>query len=465
MVGLNSTLTLASGALSADSGALAITNNNIANVNTTGYSRQIVNLSADALDSAGTSQDNGVSFGGFTSVRDAVLQLGIQQKTSDAGSLNAQSALWSQIETGFSSTSSGLGSSLSNLFSAFSGLSTTPGDDAARQSALSSASNLVDAFHQAAATLSSAQTQADAGVSATVAQINQLSKEIAGLDGQLSTLAASGQDGGSAQDGGSIQDQRDTLTAQLAQLTGLSSTSTQSTPSLSTANGSPLVIGQTAFALQVSQGADGKTHIFDSQGQDITASLTGGSLGGALTMRDSSIPQLSTTLDGFASQFAAAMNTAQTTGYDANGSPGQAMFNLPSLSTDGTGAAAGITLALTSTSALAISSDGTAGNSGNVANLLAVQTQALSSGQNPTDTYASFVETIGNGSASVTGNLNATQSALTQLTTQQASESGVSIDEETTNLLRYQQAYTAAAKVISTINSLYTTLMNMSSAA
>ncbi len=453
MIGLNATLSLASQALSANTGALAITNNNIANVNTPGYSRQIVNLSADALATNGASQDNGVSFDNYTSVRDEVLNLGINQKTSSSSSLQTQSASWTQIESAFSNTNSGLGASLSNFFSALSGLSTSPNDAATRQSAFSAAGQLVDAFHQTAATLADAQTAANTGVAGTVATVNQLSKQIAALNGQLATTQGTGQDGGS------LQDQRDALTTQLAQLIGFTSTSTDSTPSLSTADGSPLVIGNMAYALQVTQGTDGQAHVVDSQGKDITSTITGGSLGGALTMRDESVPQLMGTLDQLTSQFASAMNTAQAKGYAQDGSTGQPMFTVPS----GAGSiTAGLSLALTNASGLAASSDGSAGSSGNLSNLLAVQTQALPAGQNPTDAYAGLVQTIGTSSAAVNSAASATSASLTQLTTQQASQSGVSIDEETTNLLRYQQAYTAAAKVISTINNLYSTLLNMS---
>ncbi len=444
---------MASQSLNAETGAMAITNNNIANVNTPGYSRQVVNLSSEALAGSGTSQDNGVTFAGFTSVRDELLQIGINQATSQSGSLNAQSASWAQIETGFSNTSSDVSSALSSFFSGISALSTSPGDSASRQSALSSAAQVVNAFHQAASTLTSAQTSADASISGTVQQINQLTTQIANLDGQISSLQQSGQDGGS------IQDQRDELTTQLAQLVGVSSTSTGTTPTLTTANGTPLVVGDQAYALQTTTGADGKTAVVDANGQDITADITGGSLGGAITTRDESVPQVLGALDQLATQFASAVNTAQTQGYDQNGSPGQAMFGLP---TDGSSAAAGISLALSAGTAIAASSDGTTGSSGNLTNLLAVQTSALPSGQTPTATYANLVQAIGSSSATVKSDLTATTAALTQLTTQQASTSGVSVDEETTNLLRYQQAYQAAAQVINTVNNIYSTLMTMS---
>lgn len=453
MYSLTGNLSLASQALNADTGALSVINNNLANANTQGYSRETVNLSAEALAGSGQSEVNGVSFGGFTSVRNQVLQLNINQKTSELGSLNTQSSAWSEIESGFSSSTGDLGSSLSNFFSAFSTLSTNPDDAATRQTALSSASQLVSAFHQAASVLSEAQAGADSSIRGTVDQINQLSSQIASLDGQLTTMQASGQDGGS------IADQRDALTTQLSQLVGVSSTSTSSTPSLAVGGGSPLVIGGTTYSLHVTQDLDGQARVIDAQGSDITAQLSGGSLGGALTMRDQSIPQQSQVLDTLASGFAAAVNNVQSQGYDKNGNPGRPMFSVPSA---GVGAAMGLSLSVADPSYLAISSDGSAGSSGNLPSLMAISTQALASGQTPLDTYAGLTQSMGSASAAVSGSASATSSALKQVTTQQASESGVSVDEETTNLLRFQQAYSAAAEVITTINNLFSIVLNMS---
>lgn len=452
MYGLTSILSTASEALNAETGAIAVTNNNIANVNTAGYSRQTVNLSAASLGGGGALQDDGVTFGGFSSVRDQVLQLAITQKTSDAGSLSAQSSAWSQIESAFSGTDAGLGAAVSTLFSSISALSTNPTDPAVRQTAYLSAGQLADAFHQAASSLTDAQTSADQSVSGTVTQINQLTSQIASLNGELAQMQASGQDGGS------VQDQRDQLTVQLAQLAGVTVTNTGSTPSIALSNGTPLVIGHTAYSLQTTTGTSGTSQILDRQGNNITSQIRGGSIGGNLTMRDTEIPALQTSLNQFATNFASAMNTAQAQGYDPTGAQGQTMFSVPA---GGVNAAANLSVALSSQAAIATSSDASAGSSGNVSNLLAVQTQPLASGQTPTSTYASFVQSLGSSSAEATATLNATNAALSQLTTQRDSESGVSVDEETTNLLRYQQAYSAAAKVVSTINQLFTVTMDM----
>jgi flagellar hook-associated protein 1 len=451
-VGLNGSLTIASEALDAQYAGLAVTNNNIANANTSGYSRQVVSLSSVAAVQNGASVDEGVSYDGFTSVRDTVLNLTINSKTSDQGSLTAQGAALTQVNSAFSGTSSGIGAAMSTLFSDISALSTNPSDPSARQAVLTDAGQLADAFHQGASALSDASTSADRQVTSTVGQINQLTQQIASLNGQLAAITSN------SQDGGALEDQRDQLTTQLAQLVGVSSTQTGSNPTLTTTNGSPLVIGSTAYPLQVTTTANGTAHVLDAQGNDITNALTGGTLGGAITVRDSTLPGLSQQLDTLASQFATAMNEAQACGYDATGATGGPIFSLP---TTATGAAAGINVAFSNGSGIAASSEGSSGSSGNLQAFLAVQTNALPSGDIPTDSYASLVGNIGAAGSQVNANLAATTSALQQLTTQQASTSSVSIDEETTNLIRYQQAYTAAAKVVSTVNDLYTVLMNI----
>lgn len=452
MIGLNGTLSIATEALGAQMAGLEVSNNNIANANTTGYSRQVVSLSSAALVQSGTTVDEGVSYDGFTSVRDEVLNLAINSATSQQASLTAQNASLSQVNSAFSGTTTGIGASLSTLFSDLSALSTNPSDTSARQTVLGDAGQLVSDFHQGATALSNAASAANQQVSSTVAEINGLTQQIASLNAQLASTSGDGQDGGS------LEDQRDALTNQLAQLVGVGSTQTEGSPTLTTANGSPLVIGNTAYPLQVTTGSDGNAHVLDAQGNDITDSLSGGTLGGVLTLRDSTLPGLSTQLDLLASQFANAMNNAQASGLDVNGNAGTAMFSVPTMGS----AAAGISVAITSGSQLAISSDGSTNGSGNLQAFLSVQSNALPGGSTPTDEYATLVATVGSAGSQVSNELTGVTASLQQLTMRQASESGVSIDEETSNLIRYQQAYEASARVISMVNDIYTALMNIS---
>lgn len=453
MLGLNGALAVATQALQAQYAGLSVTNNNIANVNTPGYSRQIVSLSANAMVQNGTSVDAGVSYDGYTSVRDSVLNTAINGKTSSQASLTAQNTLLTQVNAAFSSSTSGVGAGVSSLFSSLSALSTNPSDGSARQAVLTAANQLVTAFHQGAAALSSATSSANQQVTSTVAQVNQLSTQIAALNTQLA-----GATNGSSNDGGSLEDQRDQLTTQLAALTGISTIETDATPTITTSSGSPLVIGGKASLLQVTTAADGSAHVLDASGTDVTSTFTSGTLGGLITARDATLPALSAQLNTLASQFTSALNAAHASGTDANGNAGGPLF---SITANGTGAAAAVNVAITDPSKIAVSSDGSAGSSGNLTNLLAVQTTALPNGQTPGNSYANLVYNVGAAGAQTSSDLTATTASLTQLTSQRDSQSGVSVDEEATNLIRFQQGYQAAARVITTLSDCYSVLLNM----
>jgi flagellar hook-associated protein 1 FlgK len=167
-------------------------------------------------------------------------------------------------------------------------------------------------------------------------------------------------------------------------------------------------------------------------------------------------------LDTLANQFGAAFNAAQATGYDQNGNAGQNFFTIP---TTVAGSAGSISMAITSSSQIAASSDGTSGSNGNLVNLSAVQTTKQASGQTPGDAYANLVYQVGSLTSNANAESTATTASLVQLNDQLNSVSGVSIDQESANLITYQTAYEAAARVVSTIQSLFSITMSMGTAA
>jgi flagellar hook-associated protein 1 FlgK len=440
-------------ALEATQAALDATSNNIANSNTPGYTREVPLLSEIAERVTGnTATGGGVTLDSIQSVRDELLNLRIQQLTSSQSSADTQSSSLQQIDNLFASGGSDIGS----LFSAFSQslarLSSDSSNSSVQQGVLSAGQNLAQAFNSTAQGLASAQSSADQQVTQTVSQINSLTQQIAQLNGQIA------QAGDTSQDGGTLQDQRDQLVQQLSSLTGLSVSQSSDGEVITTANGSPLVMGDKSFALQTTTGSDGMQHVLDSSGADITSTLQGGQLGGALQMRDHTIPGFFSSLNALATQFAQAFNAAQAKGYDSKGNAGGAFFSLPSNSAD---AAAGISVAITDPSQIAISSDGSAGSNGNVANLAAVLTTALPSGQTPVAAYSSLVYQVGDTASNASAQSTAIGQSILQLTNQQSSESGVNIDEESTNLIRFQTAYEAAARVVSTVQALTTATIDM----
>jgi flagellar hook-associated protein 1 FlgK len=382
-----------------------------------------------------------------------LLNLQIQQQTSLQSSADTQSSTLAQIQSYFSTSSGGdIASALSGFSTSLSQLSADPTSSAAQQSVLSSGQNLANAFKNTANGLTSAQSDADGQVTQTVAQINTLTKQIAQLNGQLSQLTAAGQSGGT------VQDQRDELVQQLSKLTGVSVTQSSDGETITTGNGTPLVMGNQSFTLQTTAGSDGMAHVLDSNGTDITKSLQGGQLGGAIQVRDTTIPGFLTQLNSLASQFAKAFNDAQAKGFDSNGNAGQAFFTVPANPSD---AASGIGVTISDPSQVAISSDGSAGSNGNITNLSAALTSALPSGQTPAAAYSSLVFQVGNSASNASAQSTAIGLNLQQLTTLQGSVSAVDTNEEATNLLRFQTAYEAAARIISTVQQLSTVTLNM----
>ncbi|HUH61768.1 MAG TPA: flagellar hook-associated protein FlgK [Terracidiphilus sp.] len=440
-------------ALEASQAALDSTSNNIANANTPGYTREVAdfNENPENLTGAGLS-GGGVTLDGIQSVRDELLNLQIQQQTSDQSSANTQSALFQQLQTYFSSNGEDLATTLAAFSSALAQLSANPGNSAVRQSLLSAGQNLAQSFNTTASGLTTAQSDADQQVTQTVAQINSLTQQIAQLNSQLTSSVTT------SQNGGTIEDQRDQLVQQLSTLVGISVTQSSDGEVITTANGSPLVMGSQSYSLQTTTGSDGLQQVLDTNGTDITASIQGGQLGGAIQMRDVTIPAYFVSLNTLAVQLATSFNRAQAQGYDASGSAGQAFFSVPA---NAANAAAGISVALTSGSQIAAGSDGSAGSNGNVANLSAVFTNDLPSGETPAGAYSDLVFQVGNDASNAGAHSTAIGQSLLQLTNQQNSVSGVDIDEETTNLIRYQTAYEAAARIVSTVEALSTVTINM----
>ncbi|HEX4031296.1 MAG TPA: flagellar hook-associated protein FlgK [Terracidiphilus sp.] len=453
MGGLTTSLLSGLEALNASQAALSATSNNIANSNTAGYTREVAQLSENQEELTGGSViGGGVSLNGIQSVRDELLNLQIQQQTSLQSSADTQSSSMQSIETLFSSTGQDIASTLAAFSSSLAQLSANPSTASVQESVLTSGQNLAQSFNSAANGLASAQTAADQQVTSTVAQINSLTSQIAQLNAQLSPTVVA------QQNGGTIQDQRDQLVQQLSTLVGVSVTNSSDGEVITTANGTPLVMGGQSYNLQTATGSGGLQQVLDSNGNNITSALQGGQLGGTIQMRDQVIPGFQNSLNTLASQFATAFNTAQTQGYDSNGNAGQDFFSIPS---GASGAAAGISVALTSGSQVAVSSDGSAGSNGNVANLSAALTSALPSGQSAANAYASLVYQVGNAASNATDSSTALSQSILQLTNQQSSVSGVSIDEETTNLIRFQTAYEAAARIVSTVQALNTATINM----
>ncbi|MGA2979059.1 MAG: flagellar hook-associated protein FlgK [Terriglobales bacterium] len=458
MSGLFGSLSIALSALSVSQQEMATTSNNVANANTPGYSREVTDIAAGKPITEGSqSYGSGVVLQKIESLRDPILQIQINQSTQLNSSLNASLTQLQQIQTQFASSTSGIGADISNFFNSLQQLSPDPTDLTLRQSVLSAADTLATDFNNAASSLQTQQSNIDLNVVQSVAQVNSLTSQIASVDQQISSLQSANEGSASGSGDGTLVDTQNNLIQQLSALIDVQVIPTGQGITLATSNGTTLVSGSQSFAL-TTQADDSVQHIL-SGSQDITNSLTGGSLAGLIQVRDQEIPSIGSSLDQLAAGLATSLNAANAKGTDLNSAVGGNIFAPPPVS--GMGAAATLTVSMTDPSKIAASSDGTTGSNGNLATLLAVADTALANGQTPIDSYANVVSQVGSATANTSADADSSNLILQQLQDENGSVSGVSLNEEAANLIEYQTAYQSAAKVVSTINLLLLDAVNL----
>jgi flagellar hook-associated protein 1 len=453
---LNSALSIIVGALDADQGAISVTTNNLANANTPGYDRQVVQLSEnDPIQEGNLIFGSGVTLEQAQTVRSNVLQLQLNQETQTSGQLDAFVSGMSQVETLFNETSgTGLQTPLSAFFSSLQQLSTNPSDSSLRVGVISAAQNLATAFNQSSSALTTQQSDLNQSVEQSVGEVNTLTTQVAQLNNQISGLTESGEDPSA------LIEQRDIVLQNLSNVIGISVIAGNSNNiTVTTGNGSPLIVGDQSFALQTQTNTTtGMQDVF-SQGQDITSQISAGELGGQIQVRDQQIPSVLNQLDTLASSIENAVNTQSVAGYDLNGNPGTNLFTTPPAGV--TGAAATMGVAISDPSLVAASSDGTPGSNGNANALAAIANQTIADGETPSDYYSGTVFQIGNAVSNATAEQTAAQQVTQQLQNQIGALSGVSLNEEAANLTKFQQAYDASARVVTIISDLTNEAINL----
>ncbi|HKS94812.1 MAG TPA: flagellar hook-associated protein FlgK, partial [Terriglobia bacterium] len=390
MGSLSASLNIALQSMLVEQGAIEVTSNNIANVNTPGYSRQRAEFSENPpVKIGGVLFGTGVKLQDVASLRDSILDLRADQETQQQGQLNAFIKGGQQIQALFNETAgTGLQGPLTAFFNSISQLAATPGDLNARQGVITAGQNLARAFNQASSSLATLQRNSDLGVTQSVTQINALTKQIAAVNTQVAAAVTSGQNPGP------FVDQRQQLLTQLSNLIDISEINAgDGSLTITTSNGAPLVVSGQTFQLSTQTGPTGLQDVF-SQATDITSKITGGQLAGQLQIRDQEIPKVQTALDTLAFNLANAVNTQQAAGFDLNGAVGGNFFVPPPAG--GVGAASSIAVAITDPNKIAASQDGTPGDNANANALLALQNQPIVGGQSPLNFYSGLVFNLGN---------------------------------------------------------------------
>lgn len=257
-------------ALAVNQAVIAATGNNIANVNTPGYARRVINLeTAGGSNNASSLQlGSGVQLGSLTRQVDEFLNKTVRDALSIKGSATAQNDLLSRIEPLFNLTgaSNTIGSTISAFFQSINNLSVNPASIELRQDLIERGNDLSYAITNTFNTLANLQDEADRRIESEVQVINSLTTQIADLNGKISQLETGGNVAADE------RDQRDQILEKLSEKISFSQVeSSDGSVTLFLSNGFALVSGSTSRALETT-----KSPSFNTGG--LPPSLSGGVL-------------------------------------------------------------------------------------------------------------------------------------------------------------------------------------------
>jgi flagellar hook-associated protein 1 len=229
--------------------ALSTTGNNIANANTKGYSRQIVNMVASRpIEASGMMRSNapgqlgtGVEFSSITRIREQFLDAQFRNENKEYGNWSIQLDTLEKLETIVNEPSdAGLRSILDKFWKAWHDLSESPEDITARKLIRETSIALTDAFNQASRQLDDLSADLSENIAVKATQINTAISTIASLNGQIIRVEGLGDN---AND---LRDQRDLLVDELSKIVNITVQDSPEGYQVSMGGGN-LVTGQQAF--------------------------------------------------------------------------------------------------------------------------------------------------------------------------------------------------------------------------
>jgi len=441
-------------ALYSNGQALSVASQNIANVNTPGYSRQeIVFESANAQKIGNIELGLGVSVKQVKRIYDQYAESRVVNAQMQNGEFSSMVQNLQQIESVFNDLSDdGLGESIQSFFSGFQELSVDPSSLALRKDVLEKADTLIDRFHTLDQSLSDAREFIDVDIQEKVDSINQLTSEIVDLNLKIK---------GATDDSDLVlRDKRTLKIAELAQYIDVTSVeSSDGVFQVYAAQGIPLVNGASRGVLQIESdpGNDNLSSITFVVGsgtaEDITDRISGGALQGLLNVRDTMIPAYKDQLDELAYRISEDVNDLHSTGYGLDGVTSRDFFT--SLGSSSNAARLLSFDAAIDDNPSAIATSGTAadlpgGNSiaRQIADLVNQDSSFVNGNASYINFYGSFLGQIGSDSSNYQSKANFASTVLNQAQIQREKISGVSLDEEQISLIRFQSAFQASAKMI-----------------
>jgi len=464
MTNLLGILNMGTSALLLQQRAINVTGNNIANVNTPGYARQRLNLKTNAAyESPVGLMGWGVGSAGVERIYDRFLGVQLNGENADLGRWEARKGILERVEVVFDESGGyGLNQALSEFWTAWQDLAMNPSGETERSVVAATGQALADTVRQKYADLQQIASDIDASVKAGVADINRLAVQIADLNAKIAETESRGVH---AND---YRDSRDLALKQLSELVQINSfEDAEGRAVVSVGSGRVLVESGNVWTLSTETDGNGHARVVwpdaNGNGVDITAEISSGKLGGWLQTRDATIAGYLSRLDALVDPQQGLMfrvNTQHAAGYGLDSSTGTNLFT-------GSGAADMSLNPLVRDNLNLIAASSTlTGVPGNAENALAIH--ALSTTLTLDGNTATFDEAVNTLVSQVGYDVQETGAhashqadMMAYLENYRESISGVSLDEEMVNLVKYQAAYNSAAKMISMADEMLDSLMNM----
>jgi len=451
-------LSLGTTALRAAQTALSTTSHNISNVNTEGYNRQRTDLGAYNPDYEGSHyQGNGVNVLGVERSYDEFLSSQVRVYTSLESQQDTFLTFSKQVDELLSSDNVGLNDGMEDMFNAIHDVSNDPTSIAARQSFLSQAELLANRFNTIDNQLQEIDSQLDNSLSVSVDTINQISSGITELNEAIIMLTKAS--GAAPND---LLDQRDQLVNQLSEIVSVDIVKDDLAYNVFIGNGQALVVGNSKIDLStITDTSTTPPRLAVGYGptnMPISSQLTGGQIGGLLQVRTDVVDASRADLDELAEAIVTSFNTVQTAGVDLDGTAGTNLFDPASL-TAGT-----INVLVTDPRLIAASSTtlpGVANNENALAMADLQSTKTMSTGTlSFAESYNKLVSTVATKTMQAEVGKETQAGLRNQVQLRYDSVSGVNLDEEAANLIKFQQSYQAASQIISVSNTVFNALIN-----
>ncbi len=450
-------LDIAISALRANQYALNVTGNNIANAGTKGYHRQEAVFLPGTTTSGGTSTGQGIPQLGTGVTIHEVRRLQsshidgqIREMNQFLGSYSAQSDSLKQVESVFAEPGgAGLSTALDKFWNAWDELSSNPDNISARIGVVEAGVALSDRFRTLNANLHEVQVQADKEIRNDASRINDLAHQIADINREL----VRSENGVVAPN--DLLDRRDILIDELSSMARIQTFGSGGADCIVSISGKVLVQGEHVTELAVSTGADGWSEL-KWTGDGSTFEPEGGEIEGLMKVRSVTVSGYIDSLNTIASTLVNRVNELHSTGVDLNGNPTGPFF-IPGADASNIGVDPAL-VAVPST--VATSTTGRPGDNQLAMAITGVRDEALIDSQPVGVAYNNLVVHMGSNSREVTTQNEVNTVSLQYLETQRESLAGVSIDEEMINLVKFQQAYNAAARVVSVIDEMIDTVVN-----